>query len=496
MEKCINCNKEYTIRGMKLHRKKCDEKYILIKKKEDEKKEKDSKKIKIGFSHDEKIIIGNYLPDDCIKIIYEYLLLEDRNISSYKLYNDINNISLVCKSFYLNRPNIEYLKKKIQLEMNEMICRSWSMDIYGLTDDEMELLDYKIVSRAWKGNMHLFNIVEVKELAYKKYGTEYDYNNYLKKKANIKLLSKKEKDLIYKERQKIYEELFLKYDYKKKSYLEEIYQYYGDYIKKGVPRISTIEDEIKNTIHKISIRDNLIIELNKKNIDYFETKEVLYYLYGCNKKNQYSLASSLFIQQIEFSNYNINIVIESLKNRMIKEEIYKNLNKDEYSSLAYKFINNSDKNMDTFINLLNNLELINKYMDNNQKIPLKTLCDENNIEFYLDNIIHKWCNTNKNNNIETFDFIKKLDDQYQKKIKKQFLLYEEEKQKILNQKIIREKIINNFKNGFKNKDTLFCLCNNAASIKCINYMCGKCCNNINCKKHGNCLVYLDNIANQ
>lgn len=30
MKNCINCNKQYTIRGMKLHHNKCDKVYILI----------------------------------------------------------------------------------------------------------------------------------------------------------------------------------------------------------------------------------------------------------------------------------------------------------------------------------------------------------------------------------------------------------------------------------------------------------------------------------
>jgi hypothetical protein len=45
MENCINCNKQYTIRGMKLHRKKCDKAYILIKEKEELKKEKELKNL-------------------------------------------------------------------------------------------------------------------------------------------------------------------------------------------------------------------------------------------------------------------------------------------------------------------------------------------------------------------------------------------------------------------------------------------------------------------
>ena len=460
MENCINCNKEYTIRGMKLHRKKCDEVYTLIKKKE----EKESKKIKILFSHEKNLNIGNYLPDDCIKIIYEYLLLVDKNISYYQLYNDINNVSFVCKNFYINKPNIYYMKDKIIMEINEKICRSWSMNIYGLNNDDLEYLDYKIVSRGWNGTMHLFDIIDVKELAYKKYGTEYDYKKYLINKTNMKLLSKKEKDNIYKKRKDLYEQLFEKYNYKNNTFLDKTYEYYFDYIKKGVPRIITIEYDIKNNIDKNTLKNNLITELNKRNINFYETKEVLYYINKIQK-------------------YNIDIVIESLNNRMIKEEKYKKLNKDEYSLFAYKFINDSDKDINILINIINNIDLVRTYMDYDKNILIEALTDEKSINLYLDNIIEKWCNKYKEHDLETFDFIQKLDNNIQNKIKTKFLIFEEEKKKILNKKLLREKIINDFQNNFNNKNILFCLCDNQGSINCVDYLCKKCCNNINCKRH-------------
>ena len=465
MENCINCNKQYTIRGMKLHRNKCDKVYILIKEKEELKKEKELKKIKIVYSHQKIFYIFNYLHDDCVKIIYQYLLLKDQNTSYYKLYNDINNVSFVCKNFYLNRPNIQYMKEKIYMEMNETICRAWSKDIYGLKDEELEYLDYKIVSRGWNYTMHLFNIIDVKELAYKKYGTEYDYRKYLDNKIMSKLLSKKEKDIIIKKRKDLYDNLFEKYDYKNNSYLHEVYEFYIDYIKKGFPTIITIEKEIKNSINKILLKNNLIIELIKRNINYFENNIVIYYINGNTK-------------------YSIDIVIESLNKRMIKQEKYKNLYKDEYSIIAYKYINDDNKDIDDLINLIHNLELIYEHMDYNKKINTKNLCDEKNIEDYLDNVIQKWCNINKNNDIQTFNFINELDHLYQKKIKNHFLIFEQEKEKILNKNLLREKIINNFKNGIKNKETLFCFCDNIGSFNCINYLCKKCCNNNNCKKHG------------
>jgi hypothetical protein len=288
MEKCINCLKEYTKRGIKLHRNKCDKIYLLLK--EEEKKNKEANKIKIVFSHTNNLSLANYLPDDCIKIIYDFLILKDSNISYYKLYKYINNISFVCKNFYLNRPDIKYMKYKIKLELNEKICRSLSINSYGLTNDELNTLEYIIVSRRYGTTVHLFNLIEIQNLAYTKYGTEYDYKQYLINKKYIKSLTKKEKDIIYKNRQNTYDALFNKYNYKNNCFLEKIYEYnFKDYVKKNVPRISTIEDIIIDNIDKIILKDKLINAINKLNIEYFETDEVLYYINKFKNYNIYSL---------------------------------------------------------------------------------------------------------------------------------------------------------------------------------------------------------------
>lgn len=245
MESCINCNKDYTSRGMKLHRRVCDKVYLLIKLKEEEQKEKENNKQKIVFNYLlNNLTIGNYLPDDCIKIIYEYLMLKDKNISYFKLFENINNISFVCKNFYINRPNISYLINKIKIELNEKICRSWCLDIYGLNNDDLQFLDFKIQSAGWGITYHLYNLVEVINLAYEKYGTEYDYKRFMAKKLQMKSLSKTQKELIFKKRKEKYDNLFHKYNYKNNIHLEKIYNEYIDYIKKDFPILNTIEEKI------------------------------------------------------------------------------------------------------------------------------------------------------------------------------------------------------------------------------------------------------------
>jgi hypothetical protein len=103
MEKCNNCLKKYKSRGINIHKRKCDPIYLLIKKKEED------NKIIISCSNYHISLLNN-LPDDCVKIIYEFLLLQDKHTSYFKLYQDINNISFYCKNFYTNKPNMKFIK--------------------------------------------------------------------------------------------------------------------------------------------------------------------------------------------------------------------------------------------------------------------------------------------------------------------------------------------------------------------------------------------------
>ena len=469
MEKCINCSKEYTIRGLRLHRNKCDKIYILLKETENLKKEKEANKVKIEFSHINNLSLANYLPDDCVKIIYDFLLLKDNNISFYKLYEYINNISFVCKNFYINRPDINYIRDKIKLELDEKICRSWSIVIYGLTNDELNDLDYKIVSRRYGMTVHLFDIIEIQNLAYKKYGTEYDYKKYLANKKYMKSLTKKEKDIIYKNRKIIYDNLFNKYNYKNNCFLEKVYEYnLKDYVKKYIPRLSTVEDTIIDNIDKIILKNNLIDAINKLNIEYFETVEV-----------------SCYIHKIK--NYDIDKAISSLKKRVQKEIQYNqylennNCNKDEYNLLAYIFINNSSKNINSLFLKINNCELIKKYID--KDFCIKDIYNEIIIDNFINNSIDIWCNNNRNNSVEDFEFIKYFDNSIQIIIKKKFNIFWQEENIILNKQIERDNIINRYKTKNKFNNDLFCFCDNLASIKCTDFLCKTCCKNTSCNKH-------------
>ena len=75
------------------------------------------------------------LPDDCLRIIYDFLTHKDKHMTYYKYYNDILNIRLTCKKFYFGIPfNYTSAKNNLLEECNERICKSWCKDIYNLDE--------------------------------------------------------------------------------------------------------------------------------------------------------------------------------------------------------------------------------------------------------------------------------------------------------------------------------------------------------------------------
>jgi hypothetical protein len=243
MENCNNCNKVFGKRGLKIHKRTCDIYYqkLAYEKENQEKKEYELKKIRST---------DNYLPDDIIRIIYEYLMiLNDKHISLLSVYRDICNLSYVSKKFFINIPSLSILKNNVYTEMNESICRKWSYDIYGLNEEDLALLNYNIVKKYNSYKIHLFNLVEIKNAAYKKYGSEYDYKVFLFNKMRIKHLNKKEKELIYEDRKVKYDHLFDKYGLKE----SDIYYRYYYFVKKNFPTLETIEKYIKKIKESLSI---------------------------------------------------------------------------------------------------------------------------------------------------------------------------------------------------------------------------------------------------
>lgn len=468
-ENCINCNKEYTKRGMKNHLNKCNLIYEEVRKKEKEKLEKEANKLKIVFTYNNKLNLFNLIPDDCIKIIYEYLLLKDNNVSFLRLHNEINNVAFTCKSFYINKPNMNFIYKNINEEMNETICRSWCKNLYGLDENDLIDIDYDIVRRYGGYTMHLFEITDIKDCAYEKYGTEYDYKNYLIKKELLKSMTKKEKDEIFEIRKKEYDILFQKYDYPKNGFLESLYSKYIDYIKKKVPTLSTIEKSIQIKLYAQERLNKLKKHIKLLNISYYETNEAYSYIYY---------------------NCDMYLAIESIKRRSLKEENYNmfinefNYNKSEYDLYAYEYINN---NNNTEINYLfetiNDIELCKKNIYSQTNI--KNMKNKDDIQNYLFKIIDQWTDKNYEKDIKNISFYTLLSNKLKTKLKDRLRYHNEYKNTVLNKTKERDESINNYKlkKTCTNITQIKCVCDNIGSPKCISYLCVNCCINVNCTRH-------------
>ena len=109
--------------------------------------------------------------------------------------------------------------------------------------------------------------------------------------------------------------------------------------------------------------------------------------------------------------------------------------------------------------------------------------DVTDITYYFENIVEEWCNKNKKSKLEDFEFIKYFNYKLKEKLKNKFLVFRQEENKLLNKIKYRIEIINNYKNGIHTEKTkhLYCLCNNACSINCIDFLCKICFKNKDCK---------------
>jgi len=82
VENCVYCQKEYTKRGMKRHTNKC------------------SKNTTNAATSDNKQRFSILaLPDDCLKIIKEYLMYKEKYVTYKRLFLTHLNYALTCKVF-------------------------------------------------------------------------------------------------------------------------------------------------------------------------------------------------------------------------------------------------------------------------------------------------------------------------------------------------------------------------------------------------------------
>jgi hypothetical protein len=149
-------------------------------------------------------------------------------------------------------------------------------------------------------------------------------------------------------------------------------------------------------------------------------------------------------------------------------------------------INNNSLNFNSLFQIINNCEIIKKFIDPNFSLYSCNIKNINDVINYINNSINLWCSKNKNillNQFNQFNFINSFHIDIQSLIKYNLKLFIQEKNMSENKLSNENTIINNLKKHEKNTINIFCLCNNIASYKCIDVLCKKCCKNIECKKH-------------
>ncbi len=211
------------------------------------------------------------LPDDCLYIIYEFLTHKDKHTTYYKYYNDILNIRLTCKKLYFGIPfNHATAKENALKECNARICKSWCKYTYDLDEYDIGHLEY-IVHRTHHNRYYarLYKLTEIKDLAYHKYGSEYEYNKWKDRLFLFRNLDKKGKAKILDQRKEEYNKLFEKYKTNNNYNLQKIYAENLTYLKKEMPRLCNIEKSIISHIESINREMSAVDYLANHYIEYF-----------------------------------------------------------------------------------------------------------------------------------------------------------------------------------------------------------------------------------
>lgn len=227
LKKCNYCLKNFTIKGIKKH-------ILICKSKIDIK----INNIEIIENHNKIINFNDYLniiPDDCLKIIFNFYNQYDHFTTCKRLNKNLYYPAITCKRLYqiFNPPiGLEY---SYILESKNKIFYSDIIEKYYLNDNDLSNIENQ--------NIKLYKKIDIMEIcinkyeSYQKFLDIFDINNNNKSKESFYLIIKK--------REEKYNYLFNKYKLKN----TDIYNKYINYIKYGFPKLNNIEEILK--IYKI-----------------------------------------------------------------------------------------------------------------------------------------------------------------------------------------------------------------------------------------------------
>jgi hypothetical protein len=493
-QNCQNCNKIFKIRGIKLHLRKCpsiqknsefpnsdiqnseikisdiqdseiQDSENLVKYKdlykhisaEDAALIKDIQKNikkKYGVNYDTYYVYQkmDLVPDDCIKVIFDFLMLKDHHTTYYRLYSGINDLSLSCKKFYINRPNLLNAKQNLLEENDERICKSWCKDMYDLTEDDLSDIPYNV--KRWIYTVYLYRLTNIKNKSFEKHGTEFEYKKYKIRRLTYKYSTPKQKIEIQKKNKAKYDELFD--NYKKQGFdLLNIYDEYSTYIKKECPRLLYIEKNIIKYICEKDRHKRLNNILKSENIEFYNTNEVKLYL-SSDPDIQIGYQLSDNLPQTKYTLENAVISIKDYHDR-IKQLKDANIDIDKYSKICNFYIIEKSETFINVCNLIGRIDFFVKYLK-------FRYTEYTNIKFYeylLNDHLTDWCKKHP-----TLDNITFLD--------------------VISADILNKIIDIQNKNLLvktTNRSNHKCDCGGPFAVKCINQKCGNCCHDDKCPRH-------------
>ena len=177
--KCIFCLKLFTSKGIKKHKNICKVHKITINSNID--------KNDINISFQENIIVNNknnyfnIIPDDCIKIIFDFYNDDGPFITSKRLHRNLYYVALTCKRLF----SIFYPKYNLYHSyMKEIKNKIFFRDVikkYHLTYQDVKDINCEIITQE-RRTLKLYKKVDILDLCLEKYGSYKDFLDILELK--------------------------------------------------------------------------------------------------------------------------------------------------------------------------------------------------------------------------------------------------------------------------------------------------------------------------
>jgi len=226
LKKCNYCLKFFTLKGIKKH--------ILICKSKINSKINNIQIIENPIKIIKYNDYLNIIPEDCLKIIFNFYNQYDPFITCKRLNKSLYYPAITCKRLYkIFNPPIG-LENSYVLESKNKIFYSDIIEKYYLNDNDLSIQENQ--------NIELYKKIDIMEIcinkyeSYQKFLDKFDINNNNNKESFY---------LIIKKREEKYNYLFNKYNLRN----VDLYNKYINYIKYGYPKLKNIEEILK--IYKI-----------------------------------------------------------------------------------------------------------------------------------------------------------------------------------------------------------------------------------------------------